>query len=109
MRYVVYFLVGGALISAVAWLGGRGRTLVASFLAMLPALTLVTFVVVYLEGGPQVTRDYARGLLVFLPGWVAYVVFMWLAVARLGLCWALAGGVALFLAVNLAILALGVR
>jgi uncharacterized membrane protein (GlpM family) len=109
LRYLIYSLVGGALIGAIAWLGGRGRTLFASFVAMVPALTLITFIVVHLEGGPLVTRDYARGLLVFLPGWIAYVLFVWLLVVRLGLCGALAGGLALFFGVNLLVLALGAR
>jgi uncharacterized membrane protein (GlpM family) len=107
LRYLLSFLLGGALISAIAYLGHVGRTLLASFVAMVPVLTLLSFALVYVEAGPLATREFARGLLVFLPGWIAYVVFMWLAVMRLGIWGALAGGLGLFLAINLAMLGLG--
>ena len=109
MKFLFYFLLGGAAISAITYLGSVGRTLLASFLATVPVLTLLTSVLIYLEGGPLATRDYARGLLVFLPGYIAYVVFIWLGVVRLGVWGALAGGLGLFFAINLAVLGLGGR
>jgi uncharacterized membrane protein (GlpM family) len=109
LRYLLYFVIGGGLVSAIAYLGGVGRTLLASFVAMLPALTVLGFLFVHIEGGPLAARDYARGLLVFLPGWVAYVLVMWFGVLRLGLWGALGAGFLLFFLVNLAVLWLAGR
>lgn len=102
MRWLIYFVLGGATITTIAYLSSVGRTLFASFVAMVPVLTLVSFVLVYIEGGLVAAQQFARGLLIFLPGWVAYVAFIWLAALRLGFWGALAGGLVLFFALNLA-------
>jgi len=100
MRYLLYFILGGALVSAIAYLGGIGRPLVASFLATAPVLTLLGFILLYVEGGLGATERYAVGLLIFLPGWLAYVCFIWLTASRLGFWPSLAVGVSLFYAIN---------
>ncbi len=55
------------------------RTLLASFIATLPCLSLATFILIYKEGGTGAAVAYGKGLILFLPAWLSYVTMaIWL-------------------------------
>jgi hypothetical protein len=60
MRYFLYFLLGGGLVSSITYFGAGGRTMLAAFLAMLPVMTILTFALIHFEGGAGATSGYAR-------------------------------------------------
>ncbi len=84
-RYLLYFVVGGTVIALVTYLGSQGRGWVAAFVAMFPAMTVMTFVTVYIEGGIQPVRDYILGLFFVLPAWLLYLSVVYYATERIGL------------------------
>ncbi len=97
LRLFIYFVIGGLIVSSVAFLGGAGRGLLSAFVTTFPVLTLVTIFVIHREGGPLVTLSYVRGLLWFSPAWMLYLVTFLLTFPRWGIGRAMAAAVLAFL------------
>src|SRR5256885_11058389 len=57
-------------------------TLFRSFVTTFPALTGITFILMYLNAGSEPTVPYARNLLYFVVPWLAYVGFYLLTIDR---------------------------
>jgi hypothetical protein len=75
-----------------------GRGLLSAFVATFPAITLVTMIIIYREGGPTAAYSYAKGLVFFFPAWFAYLLFVVFTLPRWGIWKALAGALLLFMA-----------
>ena len=99
MKYALYFIIGGTVVSLTTYLGSLGRSWLAAFITTFPALTGLTFVLMYLNTGVEPTVPYARNLLYFVIPWLAYVGFYLWTIDRLGFWLALTGAVALFVGV----------
>ena len=97
MKYGLYFLIGGLVVSLSTYLGSKGEGFLAAFASTFPAITGVTFVLIYLNGGHDSTLIYAKNLLWFVPPWLAYVSFMILTLTRLGFWPAMAGSLTLYI------------
>lgn len=82
------------------YLASMGRGTTAAFIATLPVLTVFTFILIYAEGGKDVVIDYARGLIVFTPPWLAYVATVVLGIERLGLFKSLGLGVLIYIVLS---------
>ena len=108
IKFILYFLVGGTIVSLVSYLGSSGRGLLSAFVATFPAITLVTMIFIYLEGGLTVTHSYAKGLALFFPAWFAYLLFVVFALPRWGIWKTLAGALFLFMSI-VAIIRLAIR
>jgi hypothetical protein len=100
MEYALYFIIGGTAVSLTTYLGSLGQSWLAAFVTTFPALTGLTFILMYLNAGVEPTVPYARNLLYFVVPWLAYVGFYLVAIDRLGFWLALSGAVALFVAVS---------
>jgi hypothetical protein len=96
MKYALYFIIGGTVVSVSTWAGSLGRSWLAAFVSTFPALTVLTFILIYENGGVALTVPYAKNLFYFVVPWVAYVGFFILTVDRVGFWPALTGAVALF-------------
>ena len=83
-KYVLYFLLGGTIVSISTYLGSQGRSFLAAFASTFPAITGATFMLIYLNGGNEAIVSYAKNLLWFVPPWTLYVVTMILAVPWVG-------------------------
>ena len=83
-KYGLYFLIGGLVVSLSTYLGAKGEGFLAALASTFPAITGVTFVLIYLNGGYDATLIYAKNLLWFVPPWLAYVGFMIVALNHLG-------------------------
>ncbi len=99
MKYALYFIIGGTVVSLTTYLGSLGRSWLAAFVTTFPALTGITFILMYLNAGVEPTVPYARHLLYFVVPWLAYVGFYLLTIDRFGFWLALTGAIALFIAV----------
>ena len=97
MKYGIYFLIGGVVVSASTYLGARGEGFWAALASTFPAITGVTFVLIYLNGGHDATLAYAKHLLWFVPPWLAYVCFMIAALAHLGFWATMAGSLVIYM------------
>ncbi len=99
MKYALYFIIGGTVVSVSTWAGSLGRSWLAAFASTLPTLTVLTFIFIYESAGAAPTVPYAKNLLHFVVPWIAYVGFYLLTVERFGFWVALVGSVAVFVGV----------
>jgi hypothetical protein len=70
MKSVMYFVLGGVMVSLSTYLGTMGRGFLAAFVSTFPAITGVTIVLIYLNSGNEHAYIYAKHLLWLLPAWV---------------------------------------
>ncbi len=96
-KYVLYFLLGGTIVSVSTYLGSQGKSFLAAFASTFPAITGATFILIYLNGGSYAIVSYAKNLLWFVPPWTVYVVFMIAGVPRFGFWPAMVGSLVLYL------------
>lgn len=73
LKYLLYFFVGGIIVSLVSYFGGVRKSLLSSFIAMMPALSIITAAFIYREAGTDATVSYAKGLILFSPAWLCYI------------------------------------
>ena len=99
-RLLIYFLIGGTITVLTIYLASIGRGTTAAFIATLPVLTVFTFILIYAEGGKGVVLDYARGLIIFTPPWLAYVATVILGIDRLGIFKSLGLGVMIYVVLS---------
>jgi hypothetical protein len=97
IKYGLYFLIGGLVVSLSTYLGAKGEGFMAALASTFPAITGVTFVLIYLNGGYDATLIYAKNLLWFVPPWLAYVGFMIGALPHLGFWPTMAGSLAVYM------------
>ncbi len=95
-RYVVYFLLGGLLVSLSTYLGSHGKGFFAALASTLPVISGLTFVLIYLNAGGQPTMSFAKNLLWLSPAWFVYVFVMLFGVPRLGFWISFAGAMTLY-------------
>ena len=96
-KYVIYFLLGGTVVSLSTYLGAQGRPYLAAFASTFPAITGATFILLYLNGGTDAIVAYAEKLFWFLPAWIVYVMAMIFIVPRIGFWPAMTVSVALYM------------
>ena len=108
MKSVLYFVLGGVMVSVSTYLGTMGRGFLAAFVSTFPAITGVTIVLIYLNAGNEHAYTYAKHLLWLVPAWIAYVGFLILALNRLGFWAAMAGALTLYMAI-VALIKLAIR
>lgn len=96
-KYVVYFLLGGTIVSLSTYLGAKGNSFLAAMASTFPAITGVTFILLYANGGGATTVAYAKSLLWFVPPWIVYVVAMIMGIPRLGFWPAMVGSLLLYM------------
>lgn len=97
IKYGLYFLIGGLVVSLSTYLGAKGEGFLAALASTFPAITGVTFVLIYLNGGYDATLIYAKNLLWFVPPWLAYVGFMIVALNHLGFWITMVGSLAVYM------------
>jgi uncharacterized membrane protein (GlpM family) len=102
----LYFVIGGAIISAVTYLGSHAKGQLAAFISLLPLITVVTICSIYLSSGVKETVSYAKNMLILLPPWILYVVGVILLLPRVGLASSLVISIAVYIGTALLIMKL---
>ncbi len=97
IKYILYFLIGGTIISVVTYFASHSRTMVAAFFANLPVMTLITFLTIFNEAGQKAVVPYAQGLIIMLFPWLVYIGAVILLTPRIGVLASLIGGISLYL------------
>jgi len=97
VRYGLYFILGGSIVSVSTYFGSQGRSFLAAFASTFPAITGATFVLIYLNGGTDYLVAYAKNLLWFIPPWLVYVITMIAGVPRIGFWPAMGLSLALYM------------
>ena len=97
LQYLIYFLIGGTVVAAVAYLGSRGDSALAALVASLPVLFLLNVFVMYRAGGMNGSLTYAKGVVMMLPIFVFYAALTIWLLPRLGMPKALVLGLPVYL------------
>ncbi|MEW6214612.1 MAG: DUF3147 domain-containing protein [Nitrospirota bacterium] len=97
MKYFLYFLTGGVIVSVVTYFASQAKGLLAAFVANLPVITLITFLTIYFESGQKAVVSYAEGLIIMLFPWLAYIFAIIFLTLRLGFIASLIIGISLYL------------
>ena len=100
LRLVVYFLLGGTVTALTAYFASQGRGMLSAFITTLPLLTVLSFLLIYAEGGSRTVEEYAKSLLIFTPPWLCYVSIVLLGVNRIGIVKSLILGVLFFVVLS---------
>jgi uncharacterized membrane protein (GlpM family) len=98
LKYLFYFLIGGTVVSVVTYYASHSRTLVAAFIANLPAMTLITFLMIYREAGEAAVVPYAKGLIIMLVPWLLYIFSVVFMTPRIGVVASLLAGLTFYVA-----------
>lgn len=94
---LLYFFIGGVIVSTVTYFGSHGKSQVAAFIAFLPSISLITLCSIYFASGTASAVSYAKSMLILLPPWVLYVVCVIVLLPRIGLTATLAVSVVAYL------------
>ncbi len=97
IKYLLYFLTGGIVVSVVTYFASHAKGLLAAFLANLPVVTMITFLTIYFDSGVDEVVSYAEGLIIMLFPWLAYIFSVVLLTKRIGFVPSLAIGFSLYL------------
>jgi hypothetical protein len=97
IKPMLYFVLGGTIVSLSSYVGAQGRGFLAAFVSTFPAITGVTLILIYLNGGVDPAANYARHLLWFVIPWVAYVTMLIVALPRTNFWLAWAGALTLYM------------
>lgn len=84
LRYTIYFVLGGLLVSISTYLGSHGKGFLAALASTLPVISGLTFILVYLNAGSAPTISFAKNLIWLSPPWFVYVGTMIVAVPKFG-------------------------
>lgn len=67
------------MVSLIAFVGSRGSSTLAAFIASFPVIFLLNILVMYQSGGVAASVTYAKGSLLFLPAFACYAgLTIWL-------------------------------
>lgn len=83
-KYLLYFFLGGTLVSVSTYLGSHGKGFMAALASTLPVISGMTFILIYFNAGPGPTVSFAKNLIWLSPPWFAYVFTMMFGVPRFG-------------------------
>jgi hypothetical protein len=108
VKAVMYFVLGGLMVTVSTYLGTMGRGFLAAFVSTFPAITGVTIVLIYLNSGTDIATTYARHLLWLVPAWVAYVGILIVGIPRLGFWLAMTTALTLYM-VMVSLIRLSIR
>jgi hypothetical protein len=96
-KFALYFLIGGTIVSLSSYIGAQGRGFLAAFVSTFPAITGVTILLIYLNGGMLPAFVYAKHLLWLVPPWLIYVGVLILTIPRFNFWLALGGALGLYM------------
>ena len=95
-HYLFYFLIGGTVVTVVAYIGSRGNGMLAAFVASLPMLFLLNVLLMYRNGGVDASITYTKGALLFLPAFACYAALTIWLLPHLGMPKALVPGLPIY-------------
>ncbi len=104
LKYLFYFLIGGTVVSVVTYYASHSRTLFAAFVANLPVMTVITFLMIYREAGEAAVVPYAKGLLIMLAPWLLYIFTVLIMTPHIGIFPSLLAGFTFYVAIAYLIL-----
>lgn len=99
LKLLIYFMVGGSILTLVTYFGSKDRGILAAFIAMFPAVTTMSIITIYSEAGNLLVLDYIKGLLILSPVWIVFLLCVYFFLPKQGLLVALGAGVLVYVVV----------
>jgi len=84
IKYGLYFILGGLLVSISTYLGAHAKGFWAAFASTVPVISGVTFILIFLNAGQGPTLSFAKHLIWLSPPWFIYVSAMIISLPRIG-------------------------
>lgn len=81
----LYFVIGGAVVSAVTYFGSHAKSQIAAFIVFLPVISVITLCSIYFASGTEEAVSYTKSMLIMVPSWVLYAVGVIFLLPRIGL------------------------
>ncbi len=97
LKFILYFVIGGSILTLVTYYGSRDRGLLAAFVAMFPMVTAMSMITIYSEVGSLPVLEYVKGLIILTPAWIIFLICIWYLLPKQGLIIALGAGVAIYI------------
>lgn len=97
LRYLIYFILGGLVVTIATYFGSEKKGLIAAFFAMFPFVNAVTVYTIYSTADSQAVASYARGLILLTPAWVIYLLIIWYLIPKYNLWISLTIGVIVYM------------
>lgn len=104
LKYLLYFLVGGVVTSAVTYLANGSRGLLAAFVGTLPVITVSTFLLIYFNSGQGAVLSYAKGLIIMIFPWMVFILSVIFLTPKINLFYSLLIGICLQVLIALLII-----
>jgi uncharacterized membrane protein (GlpM family) len=76
LKYLIYFILGGLVVTLATYFGSEKKGLLAAFFAMFPFVTAFTIYTIYSAAGSEAVIYYIKGLLILTPAWVIYLIIV---------------------------------
>jgi len=51
LKFILYFLIGGSILTLVTYFGSKDKGIIAAFIAMFPLVTGLSIITIYSEAG----------------------------------------------------------
>ena len=103
IRYSVYFILGGFIVTIATYFGSEKQGLLAAFFAMFPFVTAFTLFTVYSAAGLDAVSSYILGLLILTPVWILYLICVLYLLPKYGFLISITVGVIIYLIIALII------
>lgn len=97
LKYLMYFIIGGTILTLITYLGSKDMGLLAAFIAMFPLLSAISIVTIYSETGMMSVLGYVKGLLIFTPVWIIFLFVLAFLIPKQGIWVAMAAGVSIYI------------
>ena len=75
---LVKFVIAGSLVISVEYLASHARADLAGLIAIMPALTLASYILVSIQGGSPLLQKVSMSSLIALPATAAYLLAVFL-------------------------------
>lgn len=97
LKYLMYFLIGGTILTLITYLGSKDRGFLAAFIAMFPLISAISIVTIYAETGIVSALGYVKGLMIFTPIWILFLFTIAFILPKQGIMVAIASGVTIYI------------
>jgi uncharacterized membrane protein (GlpM family) len=109
-RLFIYFITGGLFTTVIVALEESGRRTLSGLATLMPVFTLVAYVFIGETAGPRAVSQHAKWVLAgTLVSWVPYMLTIAYLAPRVGPQKAILSGLAIFLLLALAYVAVAQR
>jgi len=104
LKFIIYFIIGGSILTLVTYYGTRDKGVIAAFIAMFPTVTAMSIITIYSQSGSLHVLKYVKGLLMLTPIWIIFLFCILYILPKFGLFPALGIGMVLYLILSICII-----